>query len=135
MRPGVVFIGEDEETVDGDRFLTGRFSGYLDKGNRRWDAFHDLSLDEAVAWARERADRIVVHFAYEDPSSGPRRGLPRPPGGVRPRRLGRTAQMRTPMHAGPSRSGSRRPNRAPKATTRWRRRRRSASARCARRRA
>jgi hypothetical protein len=67
-RPGIVFIAEDEDSVfdgnDVDHFLTGRFSGYLDKGERVWDSFEDLSLNEALAWARERADRIVVRIGY-----------------------------------------------------------------------
>ena len=67
-RPGIVYIAEDEEAVvagdDSDHFLTGRFYGHLDKGNRIWDEFEDLSLEEAVAWARERADRIVVRVGY-----------------------------------------------------------------------
>lgn len=67
-RPGTVFIAEDEDSVftgsDVDHFLTGRFSGHLEKGNRIWDSFEDVSLEEALAWARERAARIVVRVGY-----------------------------------------------------------------------
>jgi hypothetical protein len=67
-RPGIVYIAEDEEAViagdDSDHFLTGRFYGHLDKGNRISDEFEDRSLEDALAWARERADRIVVRAGY-----------------------------------------------------------------------
>lgn len=49
---------------DLDHFLTGRFHGHLDKGNRIWDSFEGLSLEEALGWARERADRIVARVGY-----------------------------------------------------------------------
>lgn len=68
----VVFIGEDDERVDvegsvfGDWYLTGRFSGFRDTGaSRVTQQFEDLSLDEALAWARERADRIVVRIGHD----------------------------------------------------------------------
>jgi hypothetical protein len=67
-RPGTVFIAEDEESVvtgsDIDHFLTGRFYGHLDKGSRISDSFEGLPLEQALAWARERADRIVVRVGY-----------------------------------------------------------------------
>jgi hypothetical protein len=87
MRRTVV-IAEDEDSElterDVDHYLTGRFSGYVGD-----DAFEDLSLDEALAWARERSDRIVVRVGY-GPSYAigfesdswlpwPREGLPQPP--------------------------------------------------------
>ena len=63
-RSGTVFIAEDEESsfngTDFDHYLTGRFAGYLDQGNRMGESFEGLSLDEALDWARKRADRIVV---------------------------------------------------------------------------
>jgi hypothetical protein len=52
-RSGIVFIGEDQDSVfdgnDVDHFLTGRFYGHQDKGNRTWDSFEGLSLEEALA--------------------------------------------------------------------------------------
>ena len=68
QRKGTVFIAEDEESVftgsDVDHFLTGRFYGHLDTGRNVADEFEDLPLEEALAWARERADRIVVRIGY-----------------------------------------------------------------------
>jgi hypothetical protein len=55
-----VFIAEDEDAG----YLTGGFSGYLDYGRRLADSFEDLSLDEALAWARARSERIVVRIGY-----------------------------------------------------------------------
>jgi hypothetical protein len=55
-----VFIAEDEDAG----YLTGRFYGHLDEDRRLADSFEDLSLEEALAWARERAERIVVRIGY-----------------------------------------------------------------------
>ena len=59
-----VFISEDEDGDPSGHYLTGRFYGHVDDGKRMTDSFEDLSLDEALAWARERADRIVVRIGY-----------------------------------------------------------------------
>ena len=70
MRPGVVFIAEEEDSsftgAGFDRFLTGRFEGHLEQGDRVAGSFEDLALEEALAWARERADEIVLRVGYED---------------------------------------------------------------------
>lgn len=95
-QPPRVFIAEDEDHVvvpgeeRADRYLTGRFSGHLDTGGGTIAAeFADLSLDAALAWARERADRIVVHLGDAGPYviggkpgagylAWPEEGLPQP---------------------------------------------------------
>jgi hypothetical protein len=87
-----VFIAEVEDSEyageENDHFLTGRFHGHVDAGHRITDSFEDLSLDEALAWARERADRIVVRVGYgpayaigfesESRLPWPSEGLPQP---------------------------------------------------------
>lgn len=65
--PPIVFIVETEEDAspaDG-RWLTGRFAGSLQDGPRLYEPFDDLSLDEALAWARARADRVLLRHGEE----------------------------------------------------------------------
>jgi len=59
----VVFIAEDEDPGEDGWYLTGRFSGYLDTG-RMADSFEDLELEEAIAWGRARAERVLVRIGY-----------------------------------------------------------------------
>jgi len=83
-----VFIAEDEDGDPSGHYLTGRFYGHVDDGERMTDSFENLSLDEALAWAHERADRIVVRIGYgpsyaigfesESRLPWPAEGLPQP---------------------------------------------------------
>jgi hypothetical protein len=64
----VAFIAEDVELDARGPVATGRFSGSLQTEREIGDATDDgLSLAEAVRWARERADPVVVRIAGEEP--------------------------------------------------------------------
>lgn len=67
-RNGTVFIAEDQDAVwtglGFDSYFTGRFYGHRETATRTAGSFEDLSLLEALDWARERADRIVVRIGY-----------------------------------------------------------------------
>ena len=100
-RAGTVFIAEQEDAVftgsQHDHYFTGRFGGYLDKGDRVWDSFDGLALEEALAWARARADRIVVrvgHGLRYAIGFAPDSALPWPADGLEP-----PARRRTPDEA------------------------------------
>jgi hypothetical protein len=60
---GVVWISEDIDYAEDGSYLTGRFYGHLDRG-RVSDEFEDLSLEEAVAWGRARAQRVLIRIGY-----------------------------------------------------------------------
>ena len=65
--PRSVFRSETEEHAppsDGN-WLTGRFSGSLQDGERAYEFFADLRLDEALAWARSRANRVLIRYGEE----------------------------------------------------------------------
>jgi hypothetical protein len=80
----VVWIAEDTEPTEDGEYLTGRFYGHVDDGDRIADAFEDLSLDEAVAWGRARADRVLIRIGHgrhvpveeADLTPPPRRRIP-----------------------------------------------------------
>lgn len=51
------------ESPDGfDRYFTGRFHGHRETRTRISGSFDDLGLEDALAWAHERAYRIVIRF-------------------------------------------------------------------------
>ena len=55
-----VWISEEEDDNDGV-ILTGRFSGFFeDGGPEKAETFFGLDLDAALAWGRERADRVYL---------------------------------------------------------------------------
>ena len=66
LKDAVVFIAEDMEMVPSptgfDRYYTGRFHGHRETRTRFSGTFEDLGLDEALAWAHERAQRSVIRF-------------------------------------------------------------------------
>lgn len=59
MRSGTVWVNEGE---DDDHFLTGRFTAFWDTGTSAGVAgeLADATLEQALAWARERATVVVV---------------------------------------------------------------------------
>jgi hypothetical protein len=62
MRPGIVHVAEE---MDGS-YWSGRFSAFHDLGNRMGDSTGEaMELEDALAWARERADRIVLRIGDE----------------------------------------------------------------------
>ena len=56
---GTVWIAEDHDP-DSDMMLTGRFSGYLERGERPEEEFEGLTADEAIAWGRKRAAVVLI---------------------------------------------------------------------------
>ena len=61
-----VFMSEEMEQTHRDgTWLTGRFTGALNGHEGGRDDFRGLPLDEALAWARARADRIVIRHGDE----------------------------------------------------------------------
>jgi hypothetical protein len=46
--------------------LPGRFSGYLDRGDRPVEEFQDRSAEEAIAWGRERAAVVLIRTGESD---------------------------------------------------------------------
>jgi hypothetical protein len=72
-----VFIVEAEDP--GSAWLTGRFDGTLEGTTRVLDSFEDLSLEEALAWARERAERVLIRYG-DDPDVHYSAGTDHPPG-------------------------------------------------------
>jgi hypothetical protein len=56
---GTVWIAEDPDRMD-SLLLTGRFSGYLERGGRTPDRFEDLEVKEAIAWGRARAAKVLI---------------------------------------------------------------------------
>lgn len=100
MGRGTVWLTEED---DEDGFLTGTFSGFHDTDRERGDECWDLTFDEALEWARARADRVCVELGdYRRFSAGakplpdyppwPPDDLPRP---VRRRRPGEEWKDRT----------------------------------------
>jgi hypothetical protein len=67
MRKGAVWMSED---LEGGHLL-GTFSGVHDTGGARpRDAFSDLPIEDALAWARARADYVCVEIVYTRYSAG-----------------------------------------------------------------
>jgi hypothetical protein len=95
----IVFIVESEDhglPSDG-HWLTGRFERYLEGAARVLDRFEDLPLEEALAWARERADRVFIRHgdqpdSYYSAGRDRRLGVPRWP----PRDLPELVRCRHP---------------------------------------
>jgi hypothetical protein len=58
-RGGTVWISEDVDSMD-TLLLTGRFSGYLDRGGRTRDSFEDLAAEDAISWGRARAPKVLI---------------------------------------------------------------------------
>jgi hypothetical protein len=56
---GTVWIAEDVDRMD-SLLLTGRFSGYLERGGRTRDQFEDLEAEEAISWGRARAAKVLI---------------------------------------------------------------------------
>jgi hypothetical protein len=55
----MVWIAEDVDSLD-SLLLTGRFSGYLDRDGREKDRFEDLEAEDAIAWGRARAAKVLI---------------------------------------------------------------------------
>src|SRR4051794_5665389 len=66
MSPAV-FMSEHEEPghPDDGTWLTGRFCGSLQGSAGVLESFGDLALDEALAWARSRAGRVLIRYGEE----------------------------------------------------------------------
>jgi hypothetical protein len=58
-RDGTVWIAEDLDRED-SLLLTGRFSGYLERGERLEDTFEDLDAEDAIAWGSARAVTVLI---------------------------------------------------------------------------
>lgn len=56
---GTVWIAEDVDPMD-SLLLTGRFSGYLERGGRTRDRFEDLEVEDAISWGRARAAKVLI---------------------------------------------------------------------------
>jgi hypothetical protein len=56
---GTVWIAEDVDRMD-SLLLTGRFSGYLERGGRTRNQFEHLEAEEAIAWGRARAAKVLI---------------------------------------------------------------------------
>jgi len=59
VRDGTVWIAEDHDSTD-SLLLTGRFSGYLERDGRLKDRFEDLEAEDAIAWGRARAAKVLI---------------------------------------------------------------------------
>jgi hypothetical protein len=59
VRDGTVWIAEDHDSTD-SLLLTGRFSGYLERDGRLKDRFEDLEAEDAIAWGRARAEKVLI---------------------------------------------------------------------------
>jgi hypothetical protein len=59
VREGTVWIAEDHDGAD-SLLLTGRFSGYLERDGRLKDRFEDLEAEDAIAWGRARAAKVLI---------------------------------------------------------------------------
>ena len=62
MGRAVVWIAEDERHDGDGRILLGTFYGYLEGGDRGEEAFEGLTVDEAIAWGRARAERVNIRI-------------------------------------------------------------------------
>ena len=56
---GTVWIAEDLDSTD-SLLLAGRFSGYLERDGRPNDRFEDLEAEDAIAWGRARAAKVLI---------------------------------------------------------------------------
>jgi hypothetical protein len=71
-----VFIVEDEELGPSFRdgiWLTGRFSASLEGEDRVLESAEGLSIEDALAWGRERAPQVIVRHGddpFEEYSAG-----------------------------------------------------------------
>jgi hypothetical protein len=67
--------------------LTGRFSGHVETVDGLGETCEDLPVDEAIAWARERADVVLIRTGDGDYHSAgelnPKQLPPWPPVGLR----------------------------------------------------
>jgi hypothetical protein len=64
-REGVAWIAEDSDGDDG-LMAAGRFSGHIEDGDDPDAAIEDASLDEALAWARECCDVVLIRLWDSD---------------------------------------------------------------------
>ena len=56
---GTVWMAEDSDSTD-SLLLAGRFSGYLERDGRPNDRFEDLEAEDAIAWGRARAAKVLI---------------------------------------------------------------------------
>jgi hypothetical protein len=93
MADRVGWIAENS-AEDDFLFASGRFRGYIDLGTGVGDEIEDAGIDEALAWARERATVVLVrvwdsdYFSAGERNPNPDRYREWPPDGLdlRPRR-------------------------------------------------
>ncbi len=71
MCVATAFLAEltERDTTDG-WWLTGRFYGHIESDGRVVARFEDLDVDGALAWARERAEKVLIQFDSEYFSAG-----------------------------------------------------------------
>lgn len=70
MKLGVAFVNEEE---DEEHFLLARFTCVWDTGEAAHDGPKDAHFQEALAWARDRADEVIVCLGSERFSAGKKR--------------------------------------------------------------
>jgi hypothetical protein len=84
---GRVWIAEDEDH-EADFMLTGRFSGYLDRGGRADQRFENLDVEDAIAWGRARAAVVLIrtgtsgYYSAGARNPSPNEYPPWPPAGL-----------------------------------------------------
>lgn len=59
VREGTVWIAEDLDRGE-LLLLTGRFSGHLERHGREKDRFENLEAEDAIAWGRARAAKVLI---------------------------------------------------------------------------
>src|SRR4051812_6268919 len=65
----VVFIAEEEadaQDLSGDRWLLGTFEGHVETACGMGPEFCGLAAEEAIAWGRARASRVLVRLGDSD---------------------------------------------------------------------
>jgi hypothetical protein len=80
--PHTVFIVEAEDASpswEDGVWLTGRFEGHLEGRSSLLESFEDLPLEEALAWGRARAGRVLIRHG-DEPDVHYSAGTEHPPG-------------------------------------------------------
>jgi hypothetical protein len=85
MKPGIVFVAEDIDEDDFD-MCTGLWSAHLEDGREHCQGRQRVSAQEAIGWARDQADVVLVRPADSDVhySAGARRPEPEQSSGLPP---------------------------------------------------
>jgi hypothetical protein len=105
----IVWIAEDHDANDSLK-LTGRFSGYFDRGKRMVEELEDVSAGEAIAWGRQRASVVLIrtgdsdYYSAGERNPDPEEFPPWPPPGLRlePRRPRGFEALDSTEHSAPA---------------------------------